>query len=582
MNSFVALLDTTGDSASLIATLAQRLRLPASSSPSIRSLSRATFAAVSHTASDAAQLVLRHGPLLITGSLRIDDRATIVRTLGLTGAPGDLEIVAAAWMRWGAASAERLFGDFSVVVWDERMQTLSCLRDHFGVRPLYYARTPTGLVLSDAIESVLAHPELDAATLDATSVASYFAGGLVEDPRATIFAGIRRVPPRSLMRVDPDGSHSTHTYWTPSEGPPLANPIEAFESALTEAIRDRTREGRAVVFMSGGLDSTTLAALANETKPMTLTACTAVYRSRIPDEEESFAVEAARSIGIPIRLFPLDEFGPLSSIEAGLWRPDPGWLLGAAASQEFYSVAAGLAPVALNGHPADALLANEPLPTLEALLAERRLGSLGLALLHYTAARRRPPWFFLKWLFGAAPRPPNAAASLPEWAHPTLQDVIAGESDVTPEPGYRSNALHAIASPIWASYFEASHPVGTQSAIELTYPFCDLRVVMAGLALAPIPWRVDKYILRRILRGRISEAIRIRRKSPLPEDPWQQERVDSVYLAIRAAGTYIDETLLRRAVEREGRLHDAELRGVLFEHWLRELPHRVHSLRAMA
>lgn len=177
------------------------------------------------------------------------------------------------------------------------------------------------------------------------------------DYEATIYAQVRRLPPAHTLSIR-RGSLLVRRYWTLPEGQsPRRDAPERLEAALEAAVADRAAKPSAIVFMSGGLDSTSIAALTREQRPnIRLQAFTSVYRTRIADTEEPYAVEAARSIGIPIRLFALDDYAPLDVIEQGLWTADPGPLLTASMTRDIYSVAARDAPVALHGHPADALL----------------------------------------------------------------------------------------------------------------------------------------------------------------------------------------------------------------------------------
>src|SRR5262245_43075293 len=75
---------------------------------------------------------------------RLDDRAALDRALDRDLATAsDAELVVAAYERWGIDCLSRLLGDFSFCLWDAERRCLMCARDHFGVKPLYYARVGT-------------------------------------------------------------------------------------------------------------------------------------------------------------------------------------------------------------------------------------------------------------------------------------------------------------------------------------------------------------------------------------------------------------------------------------------------------
>jgi asparagine synthase (glutamine-hydrolysing) len=431
--------------------------------------------------------------------------------------------------------------EFSFAIWDAQRRELFGARDRFGARPFYYARTPRAIVCSDSLEAVIAHPDVRVDALDERAVADYLASGVLMDPEATIYANVRRLAPAHTVRCDPDGRITLDRYWTlPARAPRRRrDAAEQLEAALKSAIADRVNAPSAMVFMSGGLDSPLLAALTREVRPNTrLLAGTSVYRMRIADVEEPFADEAARSIGIPIEKFVLDEYPPLQALDEDVWTAEPGPMLTAPMTREIYRAAAKHAPIALHGHPADAVFSIDLTSYLRALPWRERVSEL----LRYTVARRRPPYFYFR------PRRPSHDAD-------------------------------ALASPIWSSYFEWAHPQSTRAPIDLVYPWCDARVIEAARALEPIPWLVDKQIARELLRGRLSERVRTRRKAWLGGDPWRAPIVDEKVLDIEAASAFVDPLQFRKAALADGFLSDRTLRTVVFESWLRKLPRAVARLR---
>jgi asparagine synthase (glutamine-hydrolysing) len=457
------------------------------------------------------------------------------------------------------ASLAHVHSEFSLAIWDASRRELFCARDRFGVRPFYYARTQQALVFSDSLDAVIAHPgvRLD---LDEGAVADYLSSGVGQDAEATIYAQVRRLPAAHVLRCDDDGDVVLKRYWTlPMREPQRRrDAVEQLEAALKNAIADRVTGPAAVVFMSGGLDSTLLAALAREVRPETrLLAGTSVYRNRIADVEEPFAVEAARSIGIPIRTFPLDDYPPLQALDADIWTAEPGPLLTAPMTRDIYRAAAEHAPLALHGHPADAVLSVDLTSYLRGLPWMRRVAQL----LRYTAYRRRPPYFFFR------PRRAAVRRSPPEWL------LARGESPASP--------VDPLASPIWSSYFEWAHPLSTRAPLELVYPWCDPRVVEAALALEPIPWLVEKQVVREMLRGRVSERVRRRRKAWLAGDPWRADLPPERDLEIVAASRFIDPRRFRAAIGTDGFVSDRTLRAVVFESWLRKLPRAVNRYQPM-
>jgi asparagine synthase (glutamine-hydrolysing) len=432
-------------------------------------------------------------------------------------------------------------------------------RDPFGARPFYYARVDGGVVWSESLEDVLAHPEVDAAQLDEGAVADYLTHGVCFDAASTIYAHVRRLPPAHELRMR-GGALSVERYWSLPAPVRTRDAPAKLEAALRASIRDCLTAPSAVVFMSGGLDSTTLAALAREVAPeVELLAATSVYRSRIRDEEERYAIEAAHSMGIGIRCFPLDDYDPLQALDEGLWTADPGALLSAPMSRDIHAAVAHHAPVAMHGHPADALLEPALTPYLRGLGFFERIA----ALVRYTLVKRRPPYFFLRELLGRRTRH-RAPVPLPDWLR------------ARPRRRQETSALESAA---WANYFEWAHPSVTRAPIDVVYPWLDVRVVEAALGMPAIPWLIDKHVLRELLRGRISETIRTRQKTFVGSDPWTVALPVRRSLEIEAAARYIDPDRFAAAVRGATVLSNMALRAVALEYWLRELPGRVRVLR---
>jgi asparagine synthase (glutamine-hydrolysing) len=428
-------------------------------------------------------------------------------------------------------------------------------RDLFGVHPLFYARVSGGVVHSESLEEVLAHPEVRFDELDERAVGDYLANGVCGDAAATVFAHVRRVPPAHALTVR-NGEAEISRYWSlPSPKVSRDAPAQ-LEAALRASIREKLTASKAVIFMSGGLDSTTLAALAREVAPdVELLAQTSVYRTRMLSEEEFFAREAARSMGINIRVVPLDEYTPLQALEEKWWTADPGALLTAPASRALHAAAVKHAPLAMHGHPADAILAADLTSHLRSLGFLERIA----ALVRYTIAIRRPPYFFFRELLQGREWQPDP---LPSWllARPHLRVET-----------------HPLESPIWSSYFEWAHPSTTRTPLEVVYPWFDERVIEAAMAMPPIPWLVEKHVLRRLLHGRVSDTVRLRKKSWLQGDPWRVELPVPHSLEIEAAARYIDPQRFRAALSGARSLSNTTLRAIAFEYWLRELPQRIKT-----
>ncbi len=177
----------------------------------------------------------------------------------------DVESILPLYLERGESAVEMLDGMFGLAIWDGRSRTLLLARDRAGEKPLFYARTESEIVFASEVQCLLQHPAV-ARDLDAIAIAEYLKLGYVPEPR-TMFAAIRRVEAGTYIRFQ-DGSADTVRYWDPES---FAIEPRAEEDAIHETRRlvERAVQKQVMsdvpvgVFISGGLDSSLLAALAS-------------------------------------------------------------------------------------------------------------------------------------------------------------------------------------------------------------------------------------------------------------------------------------------------------------------------------
>ena len=135
----------------------------------------------------------------------------------------------------------------------------------------------------------------------------------------------------------------------------------------------------------------------------------------------------------------------------------------------------------------------------------------------------------------------------------------------------------------WAWYFETFDPGMTRIPVEGRYPFLDLRVINFLLAIPPLPWCIDKELLRLAMRGALPDAVRLRRKTALAGDPlraWLQkpgnERLDG-FVATPELARYVDRTAIPHLAG-AGASVDPSLcaRPLCLNHWLQRVRPATH------
>jgi asparagine synthase (glutamine-hydrolysing) len=184
---------------------------------------------------------------------------------------GDTEVLLRAYAEWGEASLHKLAGMFAFAIWDMRKGRLFAVRDRLGVKPLYYYEAPGLFMFASELRSLLA-TGLIPRRLDEQAVASYLAFGSVQDPQ-TIVDGIRALPPGHTL-VWEKAQIAIRPYWrlsdiatrpaaTRSEG----EAVEAIRPLLATAVSQRLISDVPVgVFLSGGVDSSSIVALTREVR----------------------------------------------------------------------------------------------------------------------------------------------------------------------------------------------------------------------------------------------------------------------------------------------------------------------------
>src|SRR3954451_8195646 len=176
----------------------------------------------------------------------------------------DTEVVLRAHERWGPEGLERLRGMFAYAIWDEPAQELVCARDRFGIKPLYYAVVDDVLYFASEAKALL--PLLPAIETDVEGLKDYLAFQFCLAGK-TLFKGVRELPPGHFLRVR-RGSATPHRYWEVYYDVDFDHTAQHFEdqveALLSESVDLHLRSDVPVsAYLSGGLDSSTVASLAS-------------------------------------------------------------------------------------------------------------------------------------------------------------------------------------------------------------------------------------------------------------------------------------------------------------------------------
>ncbi len=181
----------------------------------------------------------------------------------------DSETIVHAFEEYGKNAPNKFNGMFAFALWDSKQKKMTLCRDRLGVKPLYYARTPKGIIFASEIKQLL---ECDAIkpAIDFSSLREFTAFNYALEGK-TLFKGIREVKPGSSMEISKTGI-SEETFWRIPHPEKTRNGFEAEAHALQTLLEDSVRlrlesDVEVGAALSGGIDSSAVAALAAKHNP---------------------------------------------------------------------------------------------------------------------------------------------------------------------------------------------------------------------------------------------------------------------------------------------------------------------------
>ena len=220
----------------------------------------------------------------------------------------DTEVLLKAYKRWGLACVPRLRGIFAFAIWDPRSRSVHLVRDHLGVKPLYWARVKDSsfgselILFSSEVRALLASGMV-ARRLDPAGVASYLAQGFVVGPD-TILEEVRLLPAASILSIATDEADKAccvtrqNRFWQlPASSGAKPATVDELRERLEETLRMQlVSDAPLGIFLSGGIDSSAAAALASKAVPDSVHTFTIGFDEAGLDESRH-AARVAQAIG---------------------------------------------------------------------------------------------------------------------------------------------------------------------------------------------------------------------------------------------------------------------------------------------
>ena len=213
----------------------------------------------------------------------------------------DTEVILRAYLAWGDRCVEHFQGMFAFALWDPRRRRLLLARDHLGIKPLYLARVGVNgaqsLLFASELRAMLA-TGLVPRRADPVALGSFAWNGFVVGP-STMVKDVRLVPAGTTIAVELDLRSAERRFWqlpgSRGEGRPGA--IDALREALDESVRRHLVADVPVgLFFSGGVDSTSVAAIAKRVSTGTIKTFNVSFDEAAFDES-AYARQLARALG---------------------------------------------------------------------------------------------------------------------------------------------------------------------------------------------------------------------------------------------------------------------------------------------
>jgi asparagine synthase (glutamine-hydrolysing) len=343
------------------------------------------------------------------------------------------------------------------------------------------------------------------------------------------------LPPAHTLQCQ-DGNLNVARYWRLPEARVAREfrreeeCLEQFRDVFDTAVSDRLRGESAGILLSGGLDSPAVAAsarrvLARRNSAFDFRAHCIVHDSLIPHDERHYAGLVAQALDIPIRFMLADNCRLYDNYDDPRFRTaEPAHFPMGFRNVDPYIEIEKFSRTALTGYGGDPTLGSYLSGHFRRLFQERRLGRMISDAVGFLGAEGRFSRLYLsnrlrRW-FGRAGTP-----QIPGWLNPDFvrraqlrdrwQAVLSEDTNHSVRPEAYSN----VSASDWTYILEGCDPAIIGFNVETGHPFFDLRVLDFLLALPALPWCSDKELLRQIDRGVVPDAVRLRKKSPLQQDP---------------------------------------------------------------
>lgn len=452
---------------------------------------------------------------------------------------GDTEVLLHAFAEWGAGCLDKFNGIFAFAVWQQRASKLFLARDRMGVKPLFYALRPQGLIFGSELKTLLCHPAVPP-RVDANGLAEILLLGPGRTPGCGVFQGVAELRAGECATYDPDtGKLETRQYWklldhehTDSFPKTVAT---VRELVLDTVMRQLVSDVPVAAFLSGGLDSSILSAIADAAfsgRGQTLQTFSVGYKDNKryfkqtkfqPNADAPYIRKMNATLTANHHWVTLDTPELVQALFAAVDARDlPGMADVDSSLLLFCKEIRKTATVALSGECADEIFGGYPWYR-DKTIRER----YGFPWAQSTAYRAS---FVLPEMLGGID--PN------EYVDARYRQTLAEtsvEAGRTPTETRMRQMVNLNFKWFMQTLLDRKDRMSMYSGLEVRVPFCDYRIAEY---LYAIPWDYKDYgghekgLLREAMRGILPNEVLWRKKSPYPKT-WNPAYLEAVSTALR-------------------------------------------------
>ncbi len=416
----------------------------------------------------------------------------------------DTEVLLTAYAQWGIDALTRLNGMFAFAIWDRRRRRLVCVRDRFGVKPLYYTVVDGRFRFASEIKALFADSAVPRRPND-DRVKDFLAFGIIDHTAETLFEGVTQLPAGCWLAVEAGSVGEPRRWYEPIPADLNGRPAETLRELLVDAVSLRLRSDVPVgTTLSGGLDSSSITAIAAKLRRDAQLEPIETFSSRCSDptiDEWPYIKPMLAATGLPSFVDFPDNDDIVAYLDHVLWHTDePFHRATSFAHWRLSALARTRVTVLLDGQGGDEALAGYP-------------------HLFY------PGFFFSNLTHGRVDRALREA-----WYRSAVQGTPLGRSARETVKVFLPDSIRAYKPPAWlidplppplpgrTMLGHHKYVIGTQPlpmfnhvsdrntmavALEARNPFLDYRVVELGLGL-----RAADHVRRGYTKWTLREAAR--------------------------------------------------------------------------